>query len=59
MDPYAHVPGMVDLSTMGERVTFKSSTGPNLTGVIDVPDRAMRGGDMSWTHMTSWSTAFC
>jgi alpha-beta hydrolase superfamily lysophospholipase len=43
MDPYAHVPGMVDLSTMGERVTFKSSTGPNLAGVIDVPDRAVRG----------------
>ncbi|MGB6766114.1 MAG: alpha/beta hydrolase, partial [Mycobacterium sp.] len=28
---------------MGERVTFQSSTGPNLAGVINVPKRAVRG----------------
>jgi putative redox protein len=28
---------------MGERVTFRSSTGPNLAGVIDVPAGAIRG----------------
>jgi len=28
---------------MGERVTFRSSTGPNLAGVIDVPSGAIRG----------------
>jgi putative redox protein len=28
---------------MTERVTFRSSTGPNLSGVIDVLERAMRG----------------
>ena len=28
---------------MGERVTFKSSTGPNLAGIIEVPDGAVRG----------------
>jgi len=28
---------------MGERVTFRSSTGPNLAGIIDVPDEAVRG----------------
>jgi putative redox protein len=28
---------------MGERVTFQSSTGPNLAGIIEVPDRAVRG----------------
>src|ERR1700755_1705573 len=28
---------------MGERVTFKSSTGPNLAGIIEVPERAVRG----------------
>ena len=28
---------------MGERVTFKSSTGPNLAGIIDVPERSVRG----------------
>src|ERR1700721_4526819 len=28
---------------MGERVTFRSSTGPNLAGVINVPERAVRG----------------
>src|ERR1700739_1273813 len=29
---------------MGERVTFKSSTGPNLAGIIEVPERAVPGG---------------
>src|ERR1700759_823007 len=28
---------------MGERVTFASSTGPNLAGIIEVPERAVRG----------------
>ena len=28
---------------MGERVTFKSSTGPNLAGIIEVPEGAVRG----------------
>src|SRR6202453_3781952 len=28
---------------MGERVTFRSSTGPNLAGVVNVPERAVRG----------------
>jgi hypothetical protein len=28
---------------MGERVTFKSSTGPNLAGTTEVPERAVRG----------------
>src|SRR5246127_959547 len=28
---------------MGERVTFKSSTGPNLAGMIEVPEGAVRG----------------
>ncbi|HWF68094.1 MAG TPA: alpha/beta hydrolase, partial [Mycobacterium sp.] len=28
---------------MGERVTFRSSTGPNLAGIIDVPERVVRG----------------
>ncbi len=28
---------------MGERVTFRSSTGPNLVGTIDMPDGAVRG----------------
>ena len=28
---------------MGERVTFKSSTGPNLAGIIEVPERSVRG----------------
>jgi alpha/beta superfamily hydrolase len=28
---------------MGERVTFRSSTGPSLAGIIDVPERAVRG----------------
>jgi putative redox protein len=27
---------------MGERVTFQSSTGLNLVGIIEVPDRAVR-----------------
>ena len=28
---------------MGERVIFRSSTGPNLAGIIDVPERVVRG----------------
>src|SRR6201997_3423387 len=28
---------------MGERVTFKSSTGPNLAGMIEVPEGTVRG----------------
>src|SRR5260370_35635994 len=28
---------------MGERVTFRSSTGPNLAGIIDMPERGLRG----------------
>src|SRR6476619_4956336 len=28
---------------MGERVTFRSSTGPSLAGIIDVPASAVRG----------------
>jgi len=28
---------------MGERVTFSSSTGPHLAGMIDVPERVVRG----------------
>src|SRR6201986_5347855 len=28
---------------MGERVTFQSSTGPNLAGIIEVPERVVRG----------------
>src|ERR1700739_553389 len=28
---------------MRERVTFQSSTGPNLAGIIEVPERAVRG----------------
>ena len=28
---------------MGERVTFSSSTGPNLAGTIEVPERVVRG----------------
>ncbi len=28
---------------MGERVTFPSSADPNLAGIIEVPDRAVRG----------------
>ncbi|HTQ17874.1 MAG TPA: alpha/beta hydrolase, partial [Mycobacterium sp.] len=28
---------------MGERVTFRSSTGPNLAGIIDVPAGPVRG----------------
>ena len=28
---------------MGEHVTFKSSTGPTLAGIIEVPDGAVRG----------------
>ena len=28
---------------MGERVTFRSSTGPNLAGIIDVPEGVVRG----------------
>jgi putative redox protein len=31
------------MSTMGERVTFCSSTGPTLSGVIEVPDTSVRG----------------
>lgn len=31
------------ISTMGERVTFRSCTGPNLAGILDVPDGAVRG----------------
>jgi pimeloyl-ACP methyl ester carboxylesterase len=31
------------MSIMGERVTFRSSTGPNLAGVIEVPEGAVRG----------------
>jgi hypothetical protein len=28
---------------MGERVTFRSSTGPNLAGIIDVPEGEVHG----------------
>src|SRR6201998_2925981 len=28
---------------MGEHVTFRSSTGPNLAGIVDVPDGPFRG----------------
>ncbi len=28
---------------MGERVTFLRSAGPNLAGIVEVPDRAVRG----------------
>src|ERR1700745_2848721 len=28
---------------MRERVTFSSSTGPNLAGILEVPERAVRG----------------
>src|SRR5712675_2450470 len=28
---------------MGERVTFRSSTGPNLAGIIEVPEGEVRG----------------
>ena len=28
---------------MAERVTFRSSTGPNLAGIIEVPKQAVRG----------------
>ena len=28
---------------MGERVTFKSSTGPDLAGIIEIPEGAVRG----------------
>jgi pimeloyl-ACP methyl ester carboxylesterase len=28
---------------MGERVVFRSSTGPNLAGIIEVPDGVLRG----------------
>ena len=28
---------------MGERVTFQSSTGANLAGIIEVPETAVRG----------------
>jgi hypothetical protein len=34
--------GRVDLHH-GERVTFRSSMGPNLAGIIDVPERVVRG----------------